>query len=87
MLELISLHDMLIRAKVRSSFVFILCCAAQHLATPYIISEMDSYHVCCLILISNMVWIHLWFVGRSVQVVALLPACCITTSNYYNIVF
>ena len=31
------------------------------LATPYIISEMAQNHVRYLKLISNMVWIHLWY--------------------------
>ena len=37
-------------------------CIMQHeyfiIATPYIISEMDSNHVRCLNLLSNMVWIQ-----------------------------
>ena len=50
------------------------------LATPYKLWK-DPYHVRYLKLISNMVWIQLWLVGRCVQV-ALLPACCITIFLY-----
>ena len=56
------------------------------LATPYIISEMDPNHVRYLKLISNLVWINLWFVGHCVQV-ALQQACCISCRNSLVFIF
>ena len=38
------------------------------LATPYIISEMAPNHVRYLKLISNMVWIHLWYFFDSMSI-------------------